>query len=353
MVFGIGRAIKGKEIKQPTTFETLPEFAQTAIEDLVSRAGILSQQPISALNLAPLTPGGQRPSSGLPLSQAAARGINVDPSRGAFEFGKRGGLRFAQAGDILGRSPELVDLAQQFTRGVTPDIARLREGIGGEEIRRGIGQFLDPFQEQVIAPALRDLREQFGGAISDIGAGATQAGAFGGQRQALLESEAARNLAREAGRLSGGLRSQAFESAAGRTLQNLLEGRQRFGQAAQLGLGQAGQALAGAGTLGQIGGQLGGLGTELLRARQAIGNVRAQERLTPIQAAQLASQAQLGQAAVQQEPLRFLQQTLGAVPQGGGGISRQQGILPSLLGAGFQKGLDEIDFSNFSFPRLG
>lgn len=81
--------------------------------------------------------------------------------------------------------------------------------------------FFNPFVEETLNPALGDLERLGRSSFGDIGAQATQAGAFGSTRQAIREAELGRALAQEAGRLSANVRSQAFESAADRALQQL------------------------------------------------------------------------------------------------------------------------------------
>lgn len=164
-------SIFGKDpqpVQQPTGFQTLPRFAQEAFEESVTRGRELAQQP-ELFAPAPLT--GQQ--------QAAL---------GALEAG------------------------------LTP--------FSAQQFQQGLQTFQDPFEEQVVQSALADLQRTGRGALSDIGAGAAGAGAFGGTRQALLESQLASDLARQAGALSGQLRSQGFQQAASRTLENLARPQQ-------------------------------------------------------------------------------------------------------------------------------
>ena len=109
--------------------------------------------------------------------------------------------------------------------------------LTGERFQEQLDVFQNPFTQQVIDPAIADLQRSTRGVLGDIGSQTSAAGGFGGTRQAILESEALRNLAQESGRLSAGLRSQGFESAAERALSQL--GRQQLGASTLFDAGEA------------------------------------------------------------------------------------------------------------------
>ena len=76
-----------------------------------------------------------------------------------------------------------------------------------------IGAYQSPYQQQVIDLALQDIQRQ-----SDIARGQAQsraigAGAFGGSRSALIESEATRPFAEQAARTAASLRQSGFQQA--------------------------------------------------------------------------------------------------------------------------------------------
>ena len=95
-----------------------------------------------------------------------------------------------------------------------------------EAFQTGLATFGDPFQEQVIQNVIRDIQEAGAGQFSDIGSMASAAGGFGGTRQALLEAELQKNIQRNIGDVSSQLRSQGFQAAADRTLQDITRGQQ-------------------------------------------------------------------------------------------------------------------------------
>jgi len=117
-------------------------------------------------------------------------------------------------------------------------LGALEAGLGPtspEAFQAGLATFGDPFEEQVVQSAIGDIREAGAGQLSDIGSFASAAGGFGGTRQALLESELQRNVQRNIGDISGQLRSQGFQSAAQRTLQDITRGQQLAPSLFQLG----------------------------------------------------------------------------------------------------------------------
>lgn len=86
-------------------------------------------------------------------------------------------------------------------------------GSQGLPTTEALQPFLDPFRQEVIQRTLDELRRQ-----SDISgirdaAGAVNAGAFGGARFGLVESERERNLSRTGGDLTAQLNSQNFQQA--------------------------------------------------------------------------------------------------------------------------------------------
>ena len=120
---------------------------------------------------------------------------------------------------------------------------------------QGARDFYNPYEDAVVQQTISDLTERSGiQGIADR-ASAVQAGAFGGSRGRLMESERERALGRGLGEAIGGIRQRGFEGARAAAQ----------GAASGLaGLAQTGQA----GLINQIGtlGQLGGLGRGIQQA---------------------------------------------------------------------------------------
>jgi hypothetical protein len=147
----------------PTGFGSLPDFGQAAFKDAVTRAQSISANP----------------------DVFAPTAFNADQLAS-------------------------MDLARQGYQNVTPDV-----------FNQQVGMFSNPFEEQVIAGLEADTRRTGQGLLSDLGAGATAAGGFGGTRQAVAESELMRGLTQDFAAQAAGLRSGNFQSAADRAIANI------------------------------------------------------------------------------------------------------------------------------------
>ena len=189
-------------------------------------------------------------------------------------------------------------------------------------LSQDIGAYQSPYQQQVIDLAMGDIQRQ-----ADIARGSAQdrairAGAFGGSRSALLESESQRPYAEQMARTAAGLRQSGFEQAQAAAQADLA--RQQ-----QLGIFGAGQEQQRALQQAQFGQQAGIFGAELGQQRR-------------MQQAQLQQQRQMGgldiagRAALTQPSLEMQarQQRAGLL----GGLQGQQIQQLGLLGgAGAQQ----------------
>ena len=175
-------------------------------------------------------------------------------------------------------------------------IAGLEQGIAGYEGATGrfdpssISDFYDPYAEQVIGSQQQDVARLGEQQLNQSRARASAAGAFGGTRGALQETEIGRNTLGEQSRIGAQLRSQGYQQAR-QAAQQAFEQQQSRQIAASQGIGQLGQGI------GQLGLQYG----------------------------------QLAQNDVQQ--LASLGQARGAMGQGLGSLGAQTGNLGSRLGA--------------------
>ena len=83
--------------------------------------------------------------------------------------------------------------------------------LGANYTPTSFREFMDPFQEDVIQQQYDDIAEQGRAQLSDFGQRAAGAGAFGGSRQALAESEIIGNVLDQQARTGSQLRSQGFQ----------------------------------------------------------------------------------------------------------------------------------------------
>ena len=183
-------------------------------------------------------------------------------------------------------------------------------------LSQDIGAYQSPYQQQVIDLAMGDIQKQ-----ADIARGGAQdrairAGAFGGSRSAILESESQTPYAEAMARTAAGLRQSGFEQAQAAAQADLA--RQQ-----QLGIFGAGQEQQRALQQAQLGQQAGIFGAELGQQRN-------------LQQAQMQQQRQMGgldiagRAALTQPQLEM--QARGQQAALLGGLQAQQAQGLGLLG---------------------
>lgn len=151
---------------------------------------------------------------------------------------------------VAGFSPDQLQ-AFEATRGLFGETQAFSPVSQLQELAQApldIGAYMSPYQEAVIDPALRGIQERQDIAQQAAQEAAIKAGAFGGSRGTILESEAQRPYIQQAAETEAQLRQAGFEQAAQRAAQ-----QQAF-QAGLLG-DLYGQQLQGLGMLSGIGGQ--------------------------------------------------------------------------------------------------
>jgi len=144
----------------------------------------------------------------------------------------------------------------------------------GQPIESRVGgykDFYDPFVEEVIDVTQADI--QRAGDINKIGerARAVGAGAFGGSRQAVAESELQRNIEQQKARTGAQLRSQAYTGAQ-QQAQTAFENQMARGQSGAQIFQGLGTAQAGLGQLAQ------NLGYQDVQNLMNVGGVQQQQR---------------------------------------------------------------------------
>ena len=160
---------------------SLPAFQEAQMKELFNRARGLSQQPF------------------VPYTGPMVAGFNPDQLQ---QFDATRGL--FESSMAYDPTKALQGLAQKRTP---------RRGEVGTLLDAPIEQYQSPFQQQVIDQALGDIQRQ-----ADIARGGAQdrairAGAFGGSRSALLESESQRPFIEAQARTAANLRQAGFEQA--------------------------------------------------------------------------------------------------------------------------------------------
>jgi len=259
----------------------LPDFQVSDLSPLQQQANALAQQGVGTFQ--PF------------LDQAAAT------------TGLGTGTVAEGVGTTRGALGTLGTAAQGVAGGFTPVAAGELASVGGLGTLAGgitgldpqaFQGFFNPFTTSVIEQAEQDIARQ--GAIQQnaLNAQAVGAGAFGGSRQGIQNTELARNILEQQARTAAQLRLAGFGQA-----QELAQNRAQ--QLGQLGQGQ----LQGAQVLGQLGQQRGALGTQLgqLATGQAdIGRVQGGLGQAFGQLGQVQGQLGEAQANLQAQDLRNL-----------------------------------------------
>ena len=141
-------------------------------------------------------------------------------------------------------------------------------GMGGGMGRGmgGLGQYMSPYMQGVVEEQKRQAIADYSRQMPGMRATAARSGALGGTRQALVESEARRNLGEQLGTIQATGLQNAYQQAVQQAMQDAqlraqygFSGQQLAEQSRQFsaGLGMQGlqQQLAAAGQLGQLGQQ--------------------------------------------------------------------------------------------------
>jgi hypothetical protein len=138
-------------------------------------------------------------------------------------------------------------------------------GMGGMDVagqantqgfQNQVGGYMNPYMNQVLAPQLDEMRRQYGITGQQQSSQATQAGAYGGSRDAIMAAENNRNLGMAQNQAIGQAYDRSFGAA-----------QQQYNQNLQ-------NQLAGYGMVGQSANQLAGIGNQMLTGQQGIYNMQ-------------------------------------------------------------------------------
>lgn len=170
------------------------------------------------------------------------------------------------AGDVGRRAMDTNYQAGQFSGGQ----------FGSNEAQ----QYMNPYMQNVVDIQQREAQRQADIAGTQRGAQAVKSGAFGGSRQAIVDAEAARNLATQKGDIQAQGLNQSYQQAMAqfnadqaRRMQADQLGEQSRQYGAGLGLQGLQTGLQAAGTLGQLGGQQFQQGMDINKLRSAYGGM--------------------------------------------------------------------------------
>lgn len=139
-------------------------------------------------------------------------------AQGAGMAGNARGGNYAQTAieELLGLATGGPTINTNFSQGpITFDRGAVRDVTHRNFTDYDINQYTNPYTQQVVDATLADVDRNSRVAALQRGSAAARAGAFGGSRHGVLDALAAGETAREVGNLTGRLRSQAFDAAAG------------------------------------------------------------------------------------------------------------------------------------------
>ena len=207
-----------------TTFPVLPDFAKQPVADIAATVGELLKQPLQVP---------QQQVAGFSPTQIAA-------------------MNLAQQG--IGSFQPFLQAAQDAQAAGLGTLGAGVQTVGGAEFvptQATLDRFMDPYQQNVTQEALKEIDRQQQIAENRLAGQAVQAGAFGGSRFGVAQSELARNAADLKSRRIFEDLSRNFQQAQGAAR---AANQQRL-QAGQV-FGQLGRATSG------IGGAMAGLGAQ-------------------------------------------------------------------------------------------
>jgi hypothetical protein len=165
-------------------------------------------------------------------------------------FVEAAGLGITNKGlGLLGTSiPTSTYTGRQFVQGqsaLEQQAATAAAGLGSLTGAQGYQQFQSPYQQQVIDTSLAEFDRNAAVQQTALRDQSIQAGAYGGGREGIMQSEAMRNNQLNRGQLQSGLQQQGFQNAQAQALAQLQAQQglgtyqsQLGGQQRQIGQGQ-------------------------------------------------------------------------------------------------------------------
>lgn len=172
-----------------TTVQKVPEYIETAGKQVIKQSQALADKPFEAYT-------GQR----------------------VADFSGDQQTAFQQLRDLIAGAPQVGGEAVQGARdfAAAPAQNLTTERIVDENGRLGpIADYMSPFIDQALQPALRRIQEQADAQRKRIGAGATSAGAYGDARHGIMEAMLGRDTSTAMGDTASQFYLDAFRDALG------------------------------------------------------------------------------------------------------------------------------------------
>jgi hypothetical protein len=212
---------------------TLSEWAGPYVTSMLGKAQALSEQPYQTYQ-GPLTAGAA------PLQMQAFQGIGgLAPAQGlgtAQNFATQAG----QSAQGMGYTPSQFQSPFQAPSAFEPGTFQ-----GGTFNTQQAQQYMNPYLQTALNPALEEARRQAEISRTQQAGRLAQAGAFGGSRQAIMESELNRNLMQAQNKMIGEGYASAYDKAMAQynaDMARSMQAQQLGEQSRQFGAGQGMQA---------------------------------------------------------------------------------------------------------------
>lgn len=185
-----------------TSSSTLSEYAGPYVTDMLGKAQAIADQPYAVY-------GGPQTAGESGLQSKVFQGL------GNLAFPGQLGQSFSATGAYQppGMAPGV------YSPGAIGAGAGAPPGMGGQppsgQSTGVAAQYMNPYLQSVLQPQLEELRRQSEINLQPSMARLTQAGGYGGGRQAIMESEANRNLLQEQNKTIGQGYANAYDKAMG------------------------------------------------------------------------------------------------------------------------------------------
>jgi len=296
VVYGDGGGGGQSSSGTTTQISELPEFARGYAKDTLAKTAALtdiSQNPYQ-------TYGKDRIAGFSPLQQRAQQ--------------QAAGM---QTSGLTGLGGQLAGAATMGALGAQYDPTQFQAGqFGGDSAQ----QYMSPYMQNVVDIQQREAQRQGDIAGTQLASQATKSGAFGGGRQAIMQAEAARNLAQQKGDIQARGLQSSYEQAQNQfnaDQARRMQAQQLSEQSKQYGAGYGMQglqtALQGAGQLGTLGGQQFAQGMDINKLQSAYGG---QQQALQQQGLSQAYQDFLNQQNYPYKQLGFMSDMIRGLPLG-------------------------------------
>jgi len=181
---------------------TLSEYAGPYVTNMLGKAQAISEEPYQVYQ-GPMTAG----ESG--LQSKVFQGL------GGLNFPSNLGQSFSSTGAYQppGMTPGIYNTQPVGMGAGAPPMGGMGAPMGGQSSgQTGVAaQYMNPYLDSVLQPQLEEMRRQSQINLQPSMAKMTQAGGYGGGRQAIMESEANRNLLQEQNKTIGQGYSNAYD----------------------------------------------------------------------------------------------------------------------------------------------